>query len=70
MGGESNAQKISHNEVEDYNVATDSFTKLPPMVAGRHATAAIYFHGKVYTAAGVGNAGGSPLLESIECFGK
>ena len=68
IAGESTAQKISHNEVEAYNVKTGEFTKLPPLVAGRHATGAIYFDKKIYTTAGVGNSGGSPLLNSIECF--
>jgi N-acetylneuraminic acid mutarotase len=68
MGGESTAQKISHNEVEAYNVKTGTFSKLPSLAEGRHATAAIYFEKKIYIAAGVGNSGGSPLLTSIECF--
>ncbi len=69
IGGESTAQKISHNEVEAYNTKTDEFTTLPPLVAGRHAAGALYYDKKVYTTAGVGNSGGSPLLNSIEYFG-
>jgi hypothetical protein len=70
IAGESTVQKISHNEVEAYNTKTDEFTKLPPLVEGRHATGAIYFDKKIYTAAGVGNSGGSPLLPTIEYFSK
>jgi len=68
IGGESLAQKVSHNEVEAFNVKTGTFKKLPPLAEGRHAGAAIYFDKKIYAAAGVGNSGGSPLLNSIECF--
>ncbi|MDB4926533.1 hypothetical protein [Mucilaginibacter sp.] len=68
IAGESTVQKISHNEAEAYNVKTDEFRTLPPLIAGRHATGAIYYDKKIYTAAGVGNSGGSPLLNSIECF--
>lgn len=68
IAGESTAQKISHNEVEAYNVKTGEFRKLPPLVEGRHAGAAVYFDKKIYAVAGVGNSGGSPLLTSIECF--
>jgi len=68
MAGESLAQKVSHNEVEAYNVKTGQFRKLPPLVEGRHAGAALYYDKKIYAVAGVGNSGGSPLLTSIECF--
>jgi N-acetylneuraminic acid mutarotase len=68
IGGESTAQKVSHNEVEAYNVKTGLFRKLLPLVEGRHAGAAVYYDKKIYAVAGVGNSGGSPLLTSIECF--
>jgi len=70
MGGESTRQKISHNELEAFNVKTGEFRKLPPLVEGRHAGAAVYFDKKIYAVAGVGNSGGSPLLTSLECFSK
>jgi len=68
IGGESSAQKQSHNDVEAYNVTKGEFRKLPPINEGRHAGAALYFNKRIYTVAGVGNAGGSPLLTSIEFF--
>ena len=68
MAGESLAQKISHNEVEAYNLKNRQFRKLPPLVEGRHAGAALYYDKKIYAVAGVGNSGGSPLLSSIEVF--
>lgn len=68
IGGESMAQTVAYNEVEAYNVKTGRFRKLPPLLAGRHATQGIYFNKKIYIAAGTGNRGGAPLLNSIECF--
>jgi N-acetylneuraminic acid mutarotase len=70
VGGESLAQKTSHNIVEVFNLKTGEFTTLPPLVEGRHAGAALYFDKKIYAVAGVGNSGGSPLLTSLECFAK
>ena len=70
MAGESTEQRVSHNEVEAFNVKTGEFRKLPPLVEGRHAGAAVYYDKKIYAVAGVGNSGGSPLLTSLECFSK
>ena len=70
MAGESTAQKVSHNEVEAFNVKTGEFKKLSSLVEGRHAGAAVYYDKKIYAVAGVGNSGGSPLLTSLECFAR
>jgi len=66
IAGESAKQRKSHNEVEVYNVKTGTFRTLAPLVEGRHAAGAVFYKGKIYTVAGVGNSGGSPLLKSIE----
>jgi len=70
IAGESAKQKKAHNEVEVYNVKTGAFRTLAPLVEGRHAAGAVIYKGKIYTVAGVGNAGGSPLLKSIEVFSE
>jgi N-acetylneuraminic acid mutarotase len=70
MAGESAKQTKAHNEVEVYNVKTNSFRTLAPLVEGRHAAGAVLYKSKIYTVAGVGNAGGSPLLKSIEVFSE
>lgn len=70
IAGESAKQRVAHNEVEVYNVTTNSFRTLAPLVEGRHAAGAVFYKDKIYTVAGVGNAGGSPLLKSIEVFSK
>jgi N-acetylneuraminic acid mutarotase len=70
VAGESAKQRKAHNEVEVYNVKTSSFRTLAPLVEGRHAGGAVLYKGKIYTVAGVGNAGGAPLLKSIEVFSE
>ncbi|MFD0749038.1 Kelch repeat-containing protein [Mucilaginibacter calamicampi] len=70
IAGESAAQRKSHNEVEVYNVKTGVFRTMPPLVEGRHAAGAVVYKNKIYTVAGVGNSGGSPLLKSIEFFSE
>lgn len=70
IAGESAKQRVAHNEVDAYNVESGQFRSLPPLVQGRHAVGAIYYDKKIYTVAGVGNSGGSPLLSTIEVFSK
>ena len=70
IAGESARQSKSHNEVEVYNVKTGVFRTMAPLVEGRHAAGAVVYKGKIYTVAGVGNSGGSPLLKSIEVFSE
>ncbi|PJJ84747.1 Kelch repeat-containing protein [Mucilaginibacter auburnensis] len=70
IAGESDKQRVAHNEVEVYNVKTNTFRSVASLVEGRHAGGAVLYKGKIYTVAGVGNKGGSPLLKSIEVFSK
>ena len=70
IAGESAKQRVAHNEVDAYNVKTGQIRSLPPLVQGRHAVGAIYYDKKIYTVAGVGNSGGTPLLSSLEVFSK
>ncbi len=68
MGGESGSQVPSHSEVEALNTKTLTWEKLPNLQKGRHGTGATVLNGKIYTAAGSGNRGGGPELNSIEVF--
>jgi N-acetylneuraminic acid mutarotase len=70
IGGASAKQLKAHNEVEAYAIKTNSFRTLAPLVEGRHAGGSVLYKGKIYTVAGVGNSGGTPLLKSIEVFSK
>lgn len=65
IGGESPQQK-SHNETEAFDVTTNTWQKLAPMQTGRHGTQAVIYQNKVYIAAGSGNHGGGPELNSME----
>lgn len=70
IGGESGEQVPAHNEVEALNTRTMKWEKLPPLKEGRHGTGAVVVNGKIYTAAGSGNRGGGPELNSIEVMSK
>jgi len=66
IGGESGSQKEAHSEVEVLNIENGTWTKLPNLLKGRHGTQAVLFEGNLYIAAGCGNRGGSPELDSFE----
>jgi len=66
LGGESMAHLPAHAEVESYDTRTGRWETLPPLVQGRHGTGALVYQGRVYTASGAGNRGGSPVLSTIE----
>lgn len=68
LGGESGTQKIAHNEVEALNIKSGKWQKLPQLETGRHGTQASVDQGFIYTAAGCGNRGGTPELNSLERY--
>lgn len=68
LGGESGAQKQAHNEVEALNVETGTWRKLSGLQTGRHGTQALISKNSIYIAAGCGNRGGSPELNSLESY--
>lgn len=70
IAGESDKQRKAHTEIEAYDIKTNSFHTLSPLVEGRHAGGSVLYKGKIYTVAGVGNAGGSPLVQTIEVFSE
>ncbi|MBE9466545.1 Kelch repeat-containing protein [Dyadobacter subterraneus] len=66
IGGESDAHEVGHNEVEAFNTHTRKWEKYPSLLQGRHGTQAVTMHKKVYIAAGSGNRGGGPELNTLE----
>ncbi len=62
MGGESGAQVPAHAEVEAYDPATDTWSKLPPLPVGRHGMQAVLVGDRLHVLAGSGNRGGGPEL--------
>jgi len=66
IGGESASQETAHNQVEALNLNTLKWTTLKPLQRGRHGTQAIMRNGSVYIAAGSGNRGGRPELDTME----
>ncbi|GLU56641.1 Kelch repeat-containing protein [Dyadobacter frigoris] len=66
IGGESDAHVEAHNEVEAFNTHTQKWEKYPSLLQGRHGTQAVSMHKKVYIAAGSGNRGGGPELNTLE----
>ncbi len=65
-GGESMAQSTAHAEVEALDPATGHWESLPPFARGRHGSGLVWYRNALYTAAGSGNRGGSPELDSLE----
>ena len=68
IGGESGSQKKAHAEVEALNIKTKNWRKLPALQTGRHGTQVVLSEGNLYVAAGCGNRGGSPELNSFETY--
>jgi len=66
MGGES-AQPDAHCDTEAFDVTTNTWRKLAPMVQGRHGTQAIVWKGRIYIAAG-SKTRGEAEIDSQEVF--
>lgn len=65
IGGES-AQATSHSDVEALDTKTLMWEKWSKLKQGRHGTGVGRIKEKVYIAAGSGNRGGGPELNSVE----
>ncbi len=70
IGGESVLQKKAHHEVNAYNTVKKSWVKIKNLNTGRHGTQALVYKKCIYIAAGSGNRGGKPELNSMERFCK
>jgi hypothetical protein len=67
MGGES-AQYDAHNQTEAYDLTTNTWLTLAPMVQGRHGTQAIVWNNRIFVAAG-SRIRGESEINSQEVFG-
>ncbi|MEP3479804.1 MAG: galactose oxidase [Fuerstiella sp.] len=65
-GGESGDQKTAHREVHIYDPAKQVWSSWSAFQRGRHGSGFAIADGKLFTASGSGNQGGSPELDSIE----
>jgi N-acetylneuraminic acid mutarotase len=68
IGGESGSQSSAHKHTEALNVTTNTWRRLTDLKQGRHGTQAIVNNNNIYIAAGCGNRGGSPELNTQEVF--
>jgi xylan 1,4-beta-xylosidase len=66
VGGESMLQSAAHTEVEAFDTIRQEWHALPTLSEGRHGTGTVYMDGSLYTCAGAGKRGGSPLVTSLE----
>ena len=66
VGGGESTKKTAHNDVEVYNVVTDTWRRWPGLQRGRHGSGLAIIGDYMYTASGSGNRGGSPELDSLE----
>lgn len=65
VGGESSSQETAHSEVEYYQ-SGEGWQLLNNLNRGRHGFQVVDIDNKFYVAAGCGNRGGSPELNSLE----
>lgn len=68
IGGESVTQNEAHNNVDGYNIKSQSWRKLTPLNVGRHGSQAVVYNNKIIIVAGSGKRGGKPELNSMEEF--
>jgi hypothetical protein len=65
-GGESGPRETAHDEVEAFDTVKRRWSSWPKFQRGRHGTGFAVVGGKAYVAAGSGNRGGKPELDSLE----
>lgn len=68
IGGESGSQVAAHAEAEALDLTTGKWRSLPSLQRGRHGTQVLLSEAGLYIAAGCGNRGGSPELDSFEVY--
>jgi|GEM_PF-796644 len=68
IGGESSSQSSAHKQTQALDPVAGTWRTLTNLNTGRHGTQAIVNNGGIYIAAGSGNRGGSPELNSMEVF--
>jgi hypothetical protein len=65
-GGESGTQVAAHNDVDVYNIASQTWSEWPDLAQGRHGSGFVILDDYLYTISGSGNRGGGPELTTIE----
>jgi hypothetical protein len=70
IGGESTFANEAHNEIEIWNLKMERWMPINYLNQGRHGTQAIVYRNNIYIAAGCGNRGGTPELNSLEVFNR
>jgi N-acetylneuraminic acid mutarotase len=70
IGGESTFTNEAHREIEIWNLKMERWMPINYLNQGRHGTQAIVNRNNIYIAAGSGNRGGSPELNSLEVFSR
>lgn len=68
IGGESGSQVPAHSEAEVLNTTTNTWSALPELNRGRHGTQAVLTNNVIFIAAGCGNRGGEPELNTQEMY--
>jgi len=68
IGGESDNQKMAHDEVEAFHTVDHSWRTYPPLQQGRHGTGVVHVDDKLIVASGCGKQGGEPELNTMEAF--
>lgn len=65
-GGESGTQIEAHNEVEAFDIISETWRAWPNLQRGRHGSGFAIIDNYLYTASGSGNRGGEPELTTLE----
>ncbi|MEM9222701.1 MAG: kelch repeat-containing protein [Pseudomonadota bacterium] len=68
IGGESLAQDTAHAQMDRLDLGSGTWTEGGPLRRGRHGTGAAVLDDSVWVAAGSGNRGGEPELDSLERY--
>jgi len=68
IGGESDSQKLAHDEVEAFHIVDHSWRNYPSLLQGRHGTGVVQVEDKLIIASGCGKQGGEPELNTMEAF--
>lgn len=71
IGGEAgngSGGAMAFDTVEALDLSAEQWLTLNPLTRPRHATGAVLWAGRIYTAAGSGGGGGSPELDSLEIW--
>lgn len=66
LGGEAAGQSSAYAVAEAYNISTNAWRDLQPMLQGRHSGAAAVLGDRLHVVAGSGGVGGAPELTSHE----